>query len=352
MKKNEEKKKCISCGKCHKKYCYLILAALIVNIFITVLTYLYFYIQDFNFSANSISFIGYLFFVNLGELLMIIPNLILKKNTFQKQDDISETKSSDNTIEFYIFNNNSIVFSRKEKILIIIFSIIKLILDISYIVYFQLFIDELNYIAIFNRSFRFELIILFFLSKYIYKIKLYKHQYCCVIILTIFEIANIIILYYDVDIKIILIHFFFNLIYSFFKSLMTLYIKALMDHKYFSPYKACYFYGMINLIPITIIYIIVSCIPCNSKNICLVEYNGDSYVGQILKIFSIPGIFMFLIMIGKALIVVLNYFTIAQFSVFHCFLLFHFSDYLSSHGPKNSDYYIIKGVINFILYIF
>mgnify|MGYP006916107967 CR=1 FL=1 len=189
MKKNEEKKKCISCGKCHKKYCYLILAALIVNIFITVLTYLYFYIQDFNFSANSISFIGYLFFVNLGELLMIIPNLILKKNTFQKQDDISETKSSDNTIEFYIFNNNSIVFSRKEKISFISFTGIKLILDLIYFFYFMIFRDANNYLELSYYSFKFEFIFLFILSIIIYKVKLYKHQYFSIIILTIIQLA-------------------------------------------------------------------------------------------------------------------------------------------------------------------
>ena len=125
-----------------------------------------------------------------------------------------------------------------------------------------------------------------------------------------------------------------------------------MEHKFFSPYKACYIFGMLNLVVVTIIYIIFSCIPCESISICLVEYNGDFYLGQILKIFSIFGVFMLLIMIAKAIIKILMYITINEFSVFHCFLLINFTDITDKVEFKDFDYLYLRMIINSIIFIF
>ena len=125
-----------------------------------------------------------------------------------------------------------------------------------------------------------------------------------------------------------------------------------MEHKFFSPYKACYIFGMLNLVVVTIIYIIFSCIPCENKSICLVEYNGDVYIGQILKIFSIFGVFMLLIMIAKAIIKILMYITINKFSIFHCFLLINFTYIIDEVDFRDSDYLYLSIIINSIIFIF
>ena len=185
MKNNEDIKKCISCGKCQKKYCFLILGVFSVIAFDLLFVIL---IRKLEVSQDTHDWMFSLFFVNLGELLMIIPNLILKKNISQKKDNATETKNN-STIELYIFNNNSVEFSRKDKISIIMFTIIKLILDLIYFFYFMIFRDANNYLELSYYSFKFEFIFLFILSIIIYKVKLYKHQYFSIIILTIIQLA-------------------------------------------------------------------------------------------------------------------------------------------------------------------
>ena len=47
---------------------------------------------------------------------MIIPGLILKKETTSKSND-STIKEKNNNIELYIFNNSTIEFSKKEQVI-------------------------------------------------------------------------------------------------------------------------------------------------------------------------------------------------------------------------------------------
>ncbi len=102
-----------------------------------------------------------------------------------------------------------------------------------------------------------------------------------------------------------------------------------MEYKYISPYKACYIFGMINLIIVTIIYLIVSFVPCDNV-LCQVEYNGQHYLGNILGIINISGLFILLFLIIKAILLVFNYIIIHDFSVCHSFLLIQFSQILEN----------------------
>ena len=105
---------------------------------------------------------------------------------------------------------------------------------------------------------------------------------------------------------------------------MTVYIKGLMEYKYISPYKACYKFGLINLIIVFTVYIIVTFIPCK-RNYCTAVYHETSYFGNIILIFTMSGLFLFIFLIIRGIIVILNYITIHHFSVCHCFLLIHSS---------------------------
>ena len=89
-----------------------------------------------------------------------------------------------------------------------------------------------------------------------------------------------------------------------------------MKYKYITPYKACYFFGLINLLIITIILIISSFIPCNSE-LCKVEYNNKNYFGNIIPIFTIEGLILFLITIMKTSLLLMNYIIVNKFTVFH-----------------------------------
>jgi len=162
-----------------------------------------------------------------------------------------------------------------------------------------------------------------------YNIQYYKHQYFSIFILTISGFINFAIKYLEISVGDFFLYLFIHLFYSFLKSMITVYIKGLMNYKYISPYKACYIFGMINLIIVTIIYLIVSFIPCDNF-LCQVDYNGEYYLVHILGIINISGIIILLFLIIKAILLVFNYIIIQDFSVCYSFLLIQFSQILES----------------------
>ena len=367
-----ENKRCISFGACNKKYWFLIL-----GIFITMIIYMVFAnglnYYNSNSAKNFINVLSYTFLLSLGESLMIIPELILKKkissnNIESNNNNINENKSKDinskinknekikNRTIKYIFNKKSIKFSLKENIFFYSAGILKLFSDIIFI-YYQISIEKIDsYMNIITFSFKFEFFFLFLLSKIMYNIRFYRHQYLSIIILTLFGLIKYIIKYYNKGIGTLFLYMIIHLIYSFIKSLLTVYIKGLMEYKYITPYKACYKYGVINLIIITIIYIIVSFLPCDDDNeSCSVIFNEKHYYAHILDTFSIPGLFMFIILLLKAIILVLDYIIILEFSVCHSFLFIELNQILETSSFKNikdTYFYSIIVLIFFFLGIF
>ena len=141
MKKNGNK--CITFGKCYKKFWLLILGLIVTYISIFLLIKLFdFYFEQKNINQkNVINFMSFLFFANLGESILIILDFILKKNIVSQKDYPSIKKEELNRMEIYIFNENSIKLSRKDKKYMVIFIFLKLGLDIMYIS-FLLFIED------------------------------------------------------------------------------------------------------------------------------------------------------------------------------------------------------------------
>ena len=131
-----DKNKCklISLGKCYKKYWLYILGIIITDMaFDILITFLLAYQEkEGKYIMNSMS---YLFFLNLGESLMFILDLILKKKTTSKIDNSSKKNEELNRIERYIFNKISVEFSKKDKIYIILFGILNLIFVCLYSFY-------------------------------------------------------------------------------------------------------------------------------------------------------------------------------------------------------------------------
>ena len=186
-----------------------------------------------------------------------------------------------------------------------------------------------------------------------YNIKFYKHQYYSIVILVIIELILFVFDNYEKKVSGFFINLVIHIIYSFLKSLMTVYIKGLMEYKYITPYRACYKFGLINLITVFIVYIIVTFIPCK-RDFCVAVYNETSYFGNIILIFTIPGLFLFIFLIFRAIVLILNYITIHYFSVCHCFLLLH-SIMIFDSGPfkkLNSGKFSMKTIfISLIFYI-
>ena len=356
----ENQNRCISCGKCNKKYSLLILGViLILGVLIGVMFGFSSYAKSVNINDKILlNFMTYAFFVNLGESLMIIPELILKReisldnyNSNTKHVNIIDKRSYK-----YIFNKK-INFSLKENIYFYSAGILKLFLDTFHIVY-QVKIDDftdesIDFIKMMTYSFQFELLFLFLLSKIMYNTQFYKHQYISIIILTLLGLAKF-IQKNSGNMEKFFLRFFIHIGYSFFKSLITVYIKGLMEYKYFSPYKACYKFGIVNVIIMTILNIGASFFPCDSFS-CQVTFNKKRYFANILAIFSIPGLFMFIIFILKAITLVLEYNIILNFTVCHSFLIIQLTQFLEASSIKmmgDSKAYLAITLINFVLSIF
>ena len=315
------------------------------------------YFTEHNINKNDyINLMSFLFFINLGESLMIILDLILKKKIAPKKDDSLEHKDKLNKMKIYIFNEISIKFSRKDKLYIAFFGILKLGLDIMYISYFLFIEDSFATINLFCYTFKFELISLFLLSKYLYNIQFYRHQYFSIIILTLIGIGDVIFKHYDEGIGKFFIGLSYRIGYSFLKSLLIIYIKGLMEFKHITPYKACFIFGIFNFIIVTIAYVIISFIPC-SAGLCSVEYNGNTYFVNIILIFSLSGLYMLIFFILKAVSTILNYIIIHDFSVCHSFLLINVSEIREAYlfnkdNIENISYIIFNLVVVFLISYF
>ena len=274
----EIKKRCISCGKINKRYFFLVLGVIItLIIYLVVIFEFQKNAKKINLDIDNLTFLNilsYTFFLNIGESLMIIPHFILKKRSSLKNIEINTRHSTNLSIK-YIFNRKSIDFSLKEKKNFYAVGLLKLFLDIMFIAY-QLYIEiDFKLIKFFTYYFQFELLFIFLSSKIMYNIQFYRHQYLSIFILTISGFINFLIKNYDNKIGKFFFSLFSHMLYSFLKAFITVYIKGLMEYKYISPYKACYIYGIINLIIITIAYIITSFFPCN--------YNEETCDGYIME---------------------------------------------------------------------
>ena len=330
-------KKCIiSCGKCYSKYCYLIFGVISIYFLMYSLSFLFDAFSkknklDIN---NTLNVMSFLFFLNLGESFIIILHLIFKKNISNNKTRLIK-KNKDHSMK-YIFHNYSPKISFKEQIILIVVILLKLFLDIVYIFY-HLYIEKITdiYITTFA-PLQFELIFLFFLTKLFSNIHFYRHQYLSIIIITAIELLKFIIKYDNKSVIIFFRNLIVHIAYSFLKSLITIYIKELMDHKFLSPYKACYIFGFINWVIITFVYILLSYIPCD-KLLCKVKYNNKKYFANIWTIFNISGLFMFFIFILKAIISALNYVVIHDFSVCHSILIIQFMQITEKGTFDNSN---------------
>ena len=284
----------------------------------------------------------------------------MKKNVKSKRNDSELIKQESDNITTYIFNPNTINFTKKEYIYLILVGLTKLILDIMTITYSYIIDENNNLLDSLSYSFQFELLFLFLLAKFIYKLKFYKHQYLSIIILAIISLITFIIKHINNKISNFFYHFLCHLVFSFLKALITLYIKGLMDYKYLSPYIVTFIFGIMNFTLVLIVYIIVSFIPCDEKS-CHSEYNGKYYFAHIFEIFRVSQIFIFFIYLFKAIVLAFNYVIIHDFSVCHSFLILHFSQILdintSTERIEDIIYFIfvlifIFGLSTFLILLF
>ena len=174
-----------------------------------------------------------------------------------------------------------------------------------------------------------EFIFLYLTSYFIFKLRYYKHQKISIFIIIFCEILRIIIRAFSNE-QNFLSHLsatLLQILRAFIDSLFIGYSKALMEYKYFSPYKALYIFGFINGLIILIIYIIFSFIPYQKyTDYFAQEYKKKFYFDNFFSIFEgftfVKFIGLFLNMIGVAGSQLLFNFIVNDFTMCHIFIYY------------------------------
>ena len=287
----------------------------------------------------------------IGQFLCFIPLIISKKYNTKK----SSTKNYKSSIEIkYIFNNSGNLITFKNIILIIIICILLLINNII-----SLLSSHLIKIGkiLFNQTFYFiDYLLLFLISKFIFKLNYYKHQYYSIAFIILFGLLKYLIKLFternlNYNYKEVILVLMLQIIHAFIDSYSTGNIKILMEYKYLSPYFISSIIGLINGLIAIICYFIATYFPCNN-DFCELIYNNKRYFDNIYSIFDDiypTEIFLYIYTIFQSGIYqILIYITINDFTVCHIFLFYQiieFADTLVEIFITNKNIFAICIVI-------
>lgn len=312
----------ISCGKFDKKYLCYILSLIIyyaISLSFNLIIITSNKEQQLNVSLKKNLLVS-LFLEYFGLSLCFIPELIRKNNSsFKARNDINYGKM---TIKD-IFNFG-------------IISLTSLISNFAYI--FHQKFKQTNPILLNINNYIVFFIILYILSLFYFKWNYYNHQYIPFFILIIILISRYIYeiyLFSNFNIKIqdILIELSLNSITFLFKAFYIGFTKKiLMENYYFSPYKVCYVFGIINGLIISFLLLILSLAPCNKGFFCSVEYNEQYYFDNIFNFFNentFAQISLYLfVYITKTVVYILINMVIQNYSICHIFLLYEIIEFI------------------------
>ena len=328
----------ISCGVFDKKYFFLFLA-----FFFTMLLLMFslgiVYGENGNSIQNAENFNNYLLILligSFGQIFCFIPELILKNYLLDKKEkrkkrllDLFKKEKKNVAIE-YIFNDLSDNISIKDIVLIFIGSILIIIADFLKILV-QAQNSEQRDQLILNEHYNFLLLILIVIFSFlIYKIRFYKHQILSVIIIILLGIFRYILkiyhYYYENFEEINLyLQLFLQFIIASIESIVIIYIKGLMEYKFFSPFKVCYTFGLIiSTITFTLLIIFSFIKREKSNSFFHLYYQGYYYLDNIKSIIDVYGYKLFGLFAASIfygiLQLLVNY-TINKYTVCHIFLL-------------------------------
>jgi len=313
---------CISLGKLDIKY--FIMIAISIGTFFAIV-----YAFDL-FTSDKKKYIGKYrednkllksFLKYLGQSYFVFGEIIRKKIAFKKDD-------------------KPINFINKKDILIIF--IVSLAVLFGEFLAIFLKIKTKGFISLDERYNSIEFIFLFTTSLFIFKIRYYKHQYISIIAIIVLELSRYFTRLIKTESKDYRIHpfveFLLQILRALIDSVFLGYSKALMEFKFFSPYKATYIFGLICLITVLIAYIILSFISFipdeENKDHCFVKYNYKCYIENFFSIFSnfsfIQFLSFFIYSFCSGIYQFLFDFIVKDFTMCHIFLYYQFYAFYSS----------------------
>ena len=261
----------VTCGTIDKNIIYPIISAL------TVFSNQY-SLKEAEIEENPIQFLFY----SVSKCLSFIPFLIMKKR--------SKTKYKKNLTDKLVKQYKTTRYKRFRLILI------SSILDFSQACLSVMFPKDNNHWA-------FDILVINFVSLLFLKTKLYKHHYCCLIIIIISGVFLNIWDYCRKEIDFIKI--IMNYIKELLLSLQQCLDKYIMDKTYTSPYELCLYNGLLNL-----------CFSLAAFGV--IELCYKEFIKKITKYFDqinyIQILFLFILSISYLLFALCNYNSVKIYS--------------------------------------
>ena len=336
--------KYISFGYFNKKYFLYVFYYFLLNVGknLNLKLFTHFSEEIKSFIEDQPNIIIKVFNNSIGLSLCIIPEIIF--NTRSRKDDEGNQKEKEVKKKF---GNKKRVHTLINSVMILIyFSLDKYMVKEPSNLYYNCIIF---------------IIFLFCISVFFFKNKYYKHQYfsligIIVLLLISYLFQNLFAKSFSAIVLLV------NILIGISKSIAFGYSQLVMEKYYYSPYKTCYVFGMINSIISLVIYFIISHIPCNHD--CKINYKGHYYFDNIYSFFSkltakqaaYVLIFHFL-EVNKLILFNL---IIEKYSLCHLFIpdliisFFHIAEsYYENEDVKNKDR-IVKifiVIITFFLFI-
>jgi hypothetical protein len=150
-----------------------------------------------------------------------------------------------------------------------------------------------------------------------------------------------------------ILYIFLELVSTLLESIVIVYIKGLMEYKYFSPYKICYLFGLINNTIIIIISLIVFFFVEYNDNDCYFQEGEICFFENFFIKIKDLGILRFLYIISFSIVFgilkLLSNIIINKYTIFHLFLFIQNKEFTNSLYNGISD--IIRSVTISISYI-
>jgi len=263
--------------------------------------------------------------IYIGETLCFFYELIYKKNSYSKRDELLNNKEKN-------FSKITLKDSAYFGLICLLF----LIIDF-YKIFILLFSQNISFASycMLIKSSIFLILFSNLICYFAFKIKIYKHHKLVIYFFSIYGIIlTILIILCGQEYDFALL--FIQIVISSFESITLILIKHIMEKKFLSPFKICYLIGFFNFIISFIILIILSNIKCNSNlSFCKEE---DEYIFDYSFIINTSNNNFFYILIGSFLFLLLYGITkyiinaiLKKYTIFYSILFYQISspEYLS-----------------------
>jgi len=239
-------------------------------------------------------------------LSLFLYIIYYEKNNYSKKNKNSTNLSSPLSIEL-VYNNQYEMITSNKFTYILISTILNFFF---YFVFYSYFFN-----LIINYWFL-DVLFIFVFSHFIFQIKLYKHQYLCMIIFTILgALLNIFISFYSDyslnEVSNLLAHalkIFGEIVFS----LAIVINKYTIEQKFSSPYEICFYQGIINLILFLLIALIFP------EYCSLSKYWSELDIPKFLEFLCISG--------TQFVYNLFNLITVKYYTAFHVLISIIFSE--------------------------